>query len=99
MSPKGTSPKFAWYVCFEYLSHSLVKTHFPFKFWKASLNPPIPANKSINLNSGFFGAGKGMFPCWNIKYCNAYSAVIFDIFSSGNLYLNKFITCSIASGL
>lgn len=60
ISPNGTSPKLASYVFFENESHSLVNTHLPPRFWNASLIPPIPANKSINLNLGFDAGGNGI---------------------------------------
>jgi hypothetical protein len=50
MSPSGTSPKFASYVCWENLFHSDEKTHLPPDFSKAILIPPIPAKRSMNVN-------------------------------------------------
>ena len=37
----------------ENLSHSELNKHSPPKFWKGSLIPPIPANKSIKVKSDF----------------------------------------------
>jgi len=93
ISPKGISPKLALYVCFEYLSHSLVKTHFPPIFCRASLKPPIPAKRSINLKVGFSGAAKGTESFKSkIKYWRASSAILLVIFSVGYSFFNSSLT-------
>ena len=50
MSPKGTSPKFPVYVRHAAVSHSDENTHFPPNAVNGILMPPMPANRSINLN-------------------------------------------------
>ena len=50
MSPNGFSPKFASYIIWHRSSRSEEKTHFPPARSKAIRMPPIPANKSTNLN-------------------------------------------------
>jgi len=54
MSPCGTSPKFASYVCCENLFHSDENRHFPPDDSNACRRPPIPANRSINVKFSFF---------------------------------------------
>ena len=50
ISPKGLLPKLASYMAWHGLSHSEVKTHSPPARSKAIRMPPIPANRSMNLN-------------------------------------------------
>ena len=49
ISPSGFSPWLTSYVLAEFLSHSELNTHLPLFSSAAILNPPIPANKSINF--------------------------------------------------
>ena len=50
MSPDGCSPKLASYVLQASSSNSEENTHLPPTCSNPNLIPPIPANKSINLN-------------------------------------------------
>ncbi len=50
MSPYGVSPKLFLYVSCADLFHSEENTHSPPTFCNARRNPPMPANRSINLN-------------------------------------------------
>ena len=59
MSPKGISPKLARYVCCANLFHSEENTHFPPWACMAMRNPPVPAKRSMKVNCGFGGSGKG----------------------------------------
>ena len=57
------------------LSNSDEKTHFPPTASNPNLIPPIPANKSIKVNFGSAGVGKGTWKnSSNRLYCNGCSA-------------------------
>src|SRR5690606_21084027 len=99
ISPHALYPQFALYVCFASLSHSLVPTHFPHKFCNAKRNPPIPANRSINLNLGLSIGGKGTSKVSKIPYCKASSAASFETSCSGYLCSKISLVNAIASSL
>ena len=54
ISPWGVSPKLALYVSAQSLSISEENKHLPSSFSKARRKPPMPANKSTNVNFLFF---------------------------------------------
>jgi hypothetical protein len=62
----SNSPKFVAYVFEHSKSISEEKTHSPPKSSNAIRNPPIPANKSMNVNLGFLII---LFFVNNILYC------------------------------
>ena len=63
ISPYGSHQsyknRFLGRIC---LSQRRIRT--PPTFWQARRNPPMPANRSMNLNLIFWGVGNGIFCRW-----------------------------------